>query len=343
MKKFLSIVLGLAFILFSSAMLFGCAKEYSISVDPQITNGQIALSKTKAKEGEEIVVTPTANSGYFLNLANFKANENVIIDYKFIMPKEDVVITAEFLLPGLTSLNITSNLQTFIETMENDYVNKPNTNNGEVEIITYDAETMDAVFYTSLYPVTANEEYTVTIGEKQIENITQTISLGNNRFFELELYKKIGTRFLILNSALVRYAEDGIVNLFVDEVGYKLYLDFEQYNYLSISQVLDGEEIVNFEDFTISTNFATDRNLQISIKLYEDAVVDSFIGYSYLILNFDDETTKTIQILSNVTNGVLSLNLLMEILPTGKTLSSIDVYSHIYELGFLNYQINIIA
>lgn len=342
MKKILSIVLGFAFILISSVMLFGCAKEYSITVDGQIANGQIELSKAKAKAGEEITVTPTANSGYYLNLASFKANNELIIDYKFIMPEQDVLITAEFLLPGLTSINITNKLETMIETLETDYLNKPNTSGGEVEIISYDAETMDSIFYTTLYPVTENEEYTVLVNGDQIQNRTETISLGNNRFFELELFKKYGARFIFLNTALVRNAEEGILTLHVDEVGYKIYLDFEQYNYLSISQVIDNQEEVDFEEFTISTDFDNDKTLQISLNLYEDPVVDSFVGYSYLILNFDDETTKTVQILSFVTDGVLSLNLRQEILPAGKTLSSIDVYTHIYELGFINYQIEIV-
>ena len=62
------------------------------------------------------------------------------------------------------------------------------------------------------------------------------------------------------------------------KVGYKLYLDFEQYNYLSILQVLVTKKKLNFEEFTISTDFANDKICKSALIYMKSRFVDSFIG-----------------------------------------------------------------
>lgn len=341
MKKILTIILAVSFIFVSTFFLAGCKKEYTLTVDAGILHGQIQVSKTKARQGEEIIVTATAEQGYYLNVATLTANNILIIDFKFIMPAENVVINAEFLLPGITSLDITGNLESLMELLHDEYINQPNTNDGGVEIVEMDIK-LEQIFYATLYPVTENEEYTVKIFGQTISNKTERIALGNNRFFELPLYKKTDARFMILSSALVRYTEDGIVQISVDSDDYKLYLDFELYNILSISQLTVNGLEGDFEDNVINMSFSADTMLQISLNLYEEPVFDSYSAYSSLVLHFDDETSSTINIFGAVSEGVYELGLLHEILPEGKTLAGIDVFTHVYELGFINYSINIV-
>lgn len=96
MKKFKSIFLLVAILLVSCAALVGCKsepKEYNITIS-SCQHGSISANKTKALEGEEIVVTAVAETGY--SLVSLKYNDTAIENGKFIMPKKDVVITAKF-------------------------------------------------------------------------------------------------------------------------------------------------------------------------------------------------------------------------------------------------------
>lgn len=73
------------------------AKEYAVTV-AETANGSVTVSKAKAKAGDEIIVTDTPNENYVLKDGSLKANDKAILDGKFIMPKENVMITAEFVL-----------------------------------------------------------------------------------------------------------------------------------------------------------------------------------------------------------------------------------------------------
>lgn len=73
------------------------AKEYAVTV-AETANGSVTVSKAKAKAGDEIIVTATPNENYVLKDGSLKANDKAILDGKFIMPKENVMIMAEFVL-----------------------------------------------------------------------------------------------------------------------------------------------------------------------------------------------------------------------------------------------------
>lgn len=73
------------------------AKEYTVAV-AKTANGSVTVSKAKAKAGDEITVTATPNENYVLVDGSLKANDKAILDGKFIMPKENVMIMAEFVL-----------------------------------------------------------------------------------------------------------------------------------------------------------------------------------------------------------------------------------------------------
>lgn len=73
------------------------AKEYAVKV-AETANGSVTVSKAKAKAGDEIIVTATPNENYVLKDGSLKANNKAILDGKFIMPKENVMIMAEFVL-----------------------------------------------------------------------------------------------------------------------------------------------------------------------------------------------------------------------------------------------------
>lgn len=73
------------------------AKEYAVTVT-ETANGSVTVSKAKAKAGDEIIVTATPNENYVLKDGSLKANDKAILDGKFIMPKENVMIMAEFVL-----------------------------------------------------------------------------------------------------------------------------------------------------------------------------------------------------------------------------------------------------
>lgn len=73
----------------------GGGEEYTVAV-AEIANGSVTVNKAKAKAGDEIIVTATPKTGYTLKSGSLKANDKAILDGKFLMPKENVTITAEF-------------------------------------------------------------------------------------------------------------------------------------------------------------------------------------------------------------------------------------------------------
>lgn len=69
--------------------------QYAIEITPMI-NGQVTTNTTLATAGEKIYVTVSSSNGYRLKSNTLKYNDNLITDDYFIMPEEDIVITAEF-------------------------------------------------------------------------------------------------------------------------------------------------------------------------------------------------------------------------------------------------------
>lgn len=70
--------------------------EYIVSVDDTIVNGSIFVDKDRGAVGEIVTVTIQPQPGYRLVEGSLKANGSVISGDSFIMPAEDVTITAEF-------------------------------------------------------------------------------------------------------------------------------------------------------------------------------------------------------------------------------------------------------
>jgi len=118
MKKFLNLVLIFTFLLSSSLFFSACKQdkiEYNVAIS-SVLNGTITANKSKACEGEAVILTVTANNGYMLKENSLKYN-NTIIDndvYFFEMPAENVVITAEFI--EKSNYSITTSL------IENGYI-----------------------------------------------------------------------------------------------------------------------------------------------------------------------------------------------------------------------------
>ena len=76
------------------------ASTYSINIGAT-TNGSLTADKTSAAAGETITITATPNTGY--NLVAIKVNGKTIAQTgKFVMPAEDVTVTAEFALAYYT-------------------------------------------------------------------------------------------------------------------------------------------------------------------------------------------------------------------------------------------------
>ena len=72
-------------------------ENFEITVD-DLTNGTIEADKSKAKAGETVTLTITPDEDYVLVAGSLKANDEEINGTSFKMPKEDVVITALFIL-----------------------------------------------------------------------------------------------------------------------------------------------------------------------------------------------------------------------------------------------------
>ena len=85
------------------ALLTGCfqttttqPKEYNIAIDENIENGSIQCETLKSKAGETITVVAEADPNY--QLVAITVNGEIISGDSFVMPEEDVVISATFAL-----------------------------------------------------------------------------------------------------------------------------------------------------------------------------------------------------------------------------------------------------
>ena len=87
------------------ALLTGCFKpvttqpkqvEYNITIDENIVNGSVQCETQKAKAGETIAVSATADPNY--QLVAITVNGEIITGDSFVMPEKDVVIGATFAL-----------------------------------------------------------------------------------------------------------------------------------------------------------------------------------------------------------------------------------------------------
>ena len=73
-------------------------RSFAVTSDSAVVNGSIVADKTTVKEGETVTLTVTPNSGYqvksvLMNGATVEAVDGV---YSFVMPSEEVTVSAEF-------------------------------------------------------------------------------------------------------------------------------------------------------------------------------------------------------------------------------------------------------
>lgn len=76
---------------------------YSITIDPNIKNGQVTADPTVAKAGSEVTLTVTPSKGYelaSLNVTDANGASVKVVDGKFTMPALNVTVTATFRNPN---------------------------------------------------------------------------------------------------------------------------------------------------------------------------------------------------------------------------------------------------
>lgn len=83
------------------------AAEYQITVSAT-EHGTVTTNVSKAKAGAEITVTATPEANYVLRSGSLKCNGTEIEDGKFVMPAENVTITAEFVEDSITAIEVTA-------------------------------------------------------------------------------------------------------------------------------------------------------------------------------------------------------------------------------------------
>lgn len=86
---------------------------YSLSIDPNITNGTLQTDASNYQAGAKVNIRILPDEGYQLKEGSLKMNGAPIEGKSFIMPAENVTVTAEFELNAQTKYNVT------IDTMSN--------------------------------------------------------------------------------------------------------------------------------------------------------------------------------------------------------------------------------
>lgn len=72
------------------------ARTHSLTIDPSITGGTITTDASNYEEGAKVNVYVEPEEGYKLEEGSLKYNDTVIEGTSFLMPSEDVVLTASF-------------------------------------------------------------------------------------------------------------------------------------------------------------------------------------------------------------------------------------------------------
>ncbi len=102
-------------------LLVGCSsRTYKIAVGEYI-GGEIFVSKTEAKPGQKITITCMPNDGYALKEGSLVANGNIVQEFVFVMPEEDVTIGAKFLPLNFYGSYIASSNQSNSNTTVQDF------------------------------------------------------------------------------------------------------------------------------------------------------------------------------------------------------------------------------
>lgn len=82
-------------------------KKYAITIDPAITNGTVIADKQKAIEDETVTLTVTPATGYERDLLSYTTGSQTetITDNTFLMPADDVTVTATFKTSSVPPVN----------------------------------------------------------------------------------------------------------------------------------------------------------------------------------------------------------------------------------------------
>ncbi len=73
-------------------------RSFAVTSDSAVVNGSVVVDKTMVKEGETVTLTVTPNSGYQVKSVLMNGATVEVVDgvYSFVMPSEEVVVSAEF-------------------------------------------------------------------------------------------------------------------------------------------------------------------------------------------------------------------------------------------------------
>lgn len=81
----------------ASATVYVEDETYSITISSDIAHGTVTADRAEAAEGEQVTLTVTPEAGYVLKPGSLQVNGVPVEGTTFVMPGEDVVITAEFI------------------------------------------------------------------------------------------------------------------------------------------------------------------------------------------------------------------------------------------------------
>ena len=73
-------------------------RSFAVASDSAVVNGSVVADKTMVKEGETVTLTVTPNSGYQIKSVLMNGATVEVVDgvYSFVMPSEEVTVSAEF-------------------------------------------------------------------------------------------------------------------------------------------------------------------------------------------------------------------------------------------------------
>lgn len=135
------------------------SQTYNLSVDPAIEHGSIQIESAHYQAGARVNLQIVPEEGYQLKAGSLQYNGNEITDNRFIMPEEDVVITAEF-----EPISSTETYQVTVSATEN----------GEVTVNPTEAEAGTVITVT----VSPEEGYRLVEGSLKANGVV----IENNQF-----------------------------------------------------------------------------------------------------------------------------------------------------------------
>ncbi len=178
MKKRLFLGLLLAVLCVAALVACGEKKTYGISADI-VQNGTIVPSKAEAEEGETITVTFAPEEGYIFKEGSLSVNGTKVSGNSFVMPKENVYLSGEFVLENYQGVYVYSE---YVES-RNAYIFEfievgENTLNAGVTLATYD-DNFNYIIYENVPYTETNYVLSATVGGEE-----WTAYVGNGTLFQ---------------------------------------------------------------------------------------------------------------------------------------------------------------